>query len=788
MNNKNAMYDKRRSGVKCIVKSCRRSYRNGSPVKMFRFPKKESLRRQWIEKCGLPRDFKMRAVICDSHFEKESIGKRFLKSNVVPTLNLFDPSDANIVISKKLGGITICKDDDTIEDISICRSFVDTPPDVECRACLTSSVALVDIFDDQRQPSLADMLNECVTSIAVQRNDELPQKMCLSCICDLQTAFDFQRRCKESHQVLSEKLNKIKMESTINMEMPEEDVDIVRLRMEIDELLSSGDKLPEDQMEFMPEDERKANSPISIFSSRDVNTAPAYNSNQRQSSRLLDDTNLNNSEVTVRSELIEIESWELAEQDNELGCSKVVKDKEDSIKEQQTECTVERHETGNPLAVDEPGRNTKKMNKYSCPQCRKACTCKSALKLHLRSHTDERPYKCPHCPKAYKQFTGLLSHIYTHGGKTAFKCHYCRRYFLEKAKLDEHVRYHIGYRAYKCPHCPKICTAFVYLKKHIRTHYGENSEVCNPIVVNKPRIETKNGKFICPHCPKAYTLKSSLRNHISKHSDKRSFKCPHCPKKYKMSWNLRIHILSHEGKTALKCPHCRKYFLEKAKLDEHTRYHIGHRAYKCPHCPKIYTHPSFFKDHIASHPADNKAVNVQSERNENSELAEQDNEIGCTKAAKGKEDNIREQQTERSSKSSEECNVERNSPAVHGSEIAAKEKQFKCAQCPKAYKNKSSLKIHMRTHLDEPPLQCPHCPKTFKKSANLRTHIFTHAGETPLKCLYCRKYFLEKAEHDEHARFHVGPRAYKCPHCPKVCHRRNLRKHIMTHTKKNVEE
>lgn len=113
------MYDKRRSGVKCIVRSCRRSYRNGSPVKMFRFPKKESLRRQWIEKCGLPRDFKMRAVICDSHFEKKSIGKRFLKSNVVPTLNLFDPSDANIVISKKLGGITICKDDDTIEDISV---------------------------------------------------------------------------------------------------------------------------------------------------------------------------------------------------------------------------------------------------------------------------------------------------------------------------------------------------------------------------------------------------------------------------------------------------------------------------------------------------------------------------------------------------------------------------------------------------------------------------------------------------------------------------------------------
>ncbi|KRF85666.1 uncharacterized protein Dvir_GJ25864 [Drosophila virilis] len=688
-----------------------------------------------------------------------SIGKRFLKSNVVPTLNLFDPSEANIVTSEELGGITICKDDDTLEDISICRSFVDATPNGEvCRACMTSSVALVDIFDDQRQPSLADMLNECVTSIAVKRNDELPQKMCLSCFCDLQTAFDFQHRFKESHQVLNKKLNEIKVESAIDIEMPEEDMDIARLRMEIDELSSSGDKLSEDQMEFMPEDECKPNTPISTFSSRNVKTT----------------------------------------RDNEIGCSKNVKDKEDNIKDLQTErssknyeeCTVERHETCNPLAVDEPGIDTKKMNRYSCPQCRKACTCKSTLKLHLRSHTDERPYKCPHCPKAYKQFTGLLSHIYTHGGKTAFKCPYCRKYFLEKAKLDEHARYHIGYRAYKCPHCPKICTAFVYLEKHIRTHYGENSEVCNPTVVNKPRIETKNGKFICPHCPKAYTLKSSLRNHLCTHSDKRLFKCPHCPKKYKMSWNLRIHILTHEGKTALKCPHCRKYFLEKAKLDEHTRYHIGHRAYKCPHCSKIYTHPSFFKDHIATHPTDNSEVNVQSEsvEVENSELAEQDNEVGCSKAAKDKANNIKKQQIKLSSKRSKECNVERKSLAVHESEIDAKKKQFECSQCPKTYKNKSSLKMHMRTHSDEPPLQCPHCPKTFKKSANLRTHIFTHAGETPLKCLYCRKYFLEKAEHDEHARFHVGPRAYKCPHCPRVCHRRNLGKHINTHTKKCVEE
>ncbi|KRG03525.1 uncharacterized protein Dmoj_GI26632 [Drosophila mojavensis] len=65
-----------------------------------------------------------------------------------------------------------------------------------CRTCMTNSVALVDIFTDQREPSLAAMLCECVASIKINLNDELPQKMCLSCICDIQTAFAFKRRLK----------------------------------------------------------------------------------------------------------------------------------------------------------------------------------------------------------------------------------------------------------------------------------------------------------------------------------------------------------------------------------------------------------------------------------------------------------------------------------------------------------------------------------------------------------------------------------------------------------------
>nr|XP_032294285.1 zinc finger protein 62 homolog isoform X2 [Drosophila virilis] len=632
------------------------------------------------------------------------------------------------------------------------------------------------------------------------------------------------------------------MESAIKMEIPEEEIDKVRLGMDINEL-------PPDQMEYMPEDECKANTPTSIFSSRDANSLPAYSSNQRQSSHLLDNTNPINSELCVRSELLEIENWELAEQDREIGRSKEVKDSFKNIKEKHTEPSLKSHKECS-AAANEPKIDAKK-TKFICPQCPKAYKNKSTLKLHIRTHTCERPFQCPHCPKAFKQFMHLRNHISNHEGKAAFKCPHCRKYFIEKAKYDEHTRFHIGYRAYKCLHCPKIYTTISMFKEHILTHPANNSEVnvqservdiensklagqdneigCSnevkdeednieeeqpelslksyeectvehnevvqPTAVNEPRKDAEKKQFICPQCQKVYKNTSSLNVHIRKHSSERPFQCPHCPKSFKIFGILRSHISTHKGKTAFKCPHCRKFFLEKAKYDEHTRYHIGHRAYKCLHCPKIFTTISFFKEHTLTHHAYNNDVNVQSEllETENSELAEQDNEIGCSNEGNDTEVTIKEEQTELSSNSYEECTVERyeiGAPlAADESRMDAENKQFICPQCQKAFTTKLILTSHLRTtHSDERPFPCPHCPKTFKTFWILRSHISTHKGKTAYKCPHCRKYFLEKAKYDEHTRYHVGHKAYKCLHCPKILATiSSFKAHISIHPAYNSE-
>ncbi|EDV99118.1 zinc finger protein 691 [Drosophila grimshawi] len=375
-----------------------------------------------------------------------------------------------------------------------------------CRACMTSTVALLNIFADQQHPSLADMLNECV-ACAIKLEDELPKKICLACICDVKAAFEFKRRCEKSHQVLSSQLRKGEMK----LEAPEEDIH--------------------------PEPEHLINE-----------ECDTEKSSKRDELSHIPDSEPRQKEADVQSELLITENWELAESDIDLGCVKVEHD-EDIINEQQKESSA----TAPPKELSTIASDAKK-SQFLCPHCAKSFTQSSHLNAHIRTHTGERPYKCPHCPKAFSQasnlrkhicihsgerpfkcphctraftrHTDLQYHISTHPGKQVYKCTHCTRYFIEQSELDEHMRYHNGERTYKCTDCSREFSSAWQLQRHIRTHTGEHP-------------------FKCPHCPKNCIDKGDLGRHIRSHTGERPYKCPHCPKAFTRAAYLKSHISTH---------------------------------------------------------------------------------------------------------------------------------------------------------------------------------------------------------------------------------------------------
>eukprot|EP00063_Salmo_salar_P065721 XP_014040556.1 PREDICTED: zinc finger protein 883-like isoform X2 [Salmo salar] len=186
----------------------------------------------------------------------------------------------------------------------------------------------------------------------------------------------------------------------------------------------------------------------------------------------------------------------------------------------------------NNVGSSEHDGAVKKQVLHPCAYCGKKLSTKTRLKIHLKTHTGEKPHVCPDCGKSFAFSPSLTKHQKLshseHGGVKRHECSVCGKVFNQPGALRSHQRTHTGEKPHLCSDCGKSFCFRSSLKRHQVLHAGDRAHVGLRTVCGKgfrdsgylkkhQSIHSGEKPHLCSNCGKTFTSFLSLTNHSKSH-------------------------------------------------------------------------------------------------------------------------------------------------------------------------------------------------------------------------------------------------------------------------------
>ncbi|XP_066443833.1 zinc finger protein 391-like [Eleutherodactylus coqui] len=153
--------------------------------------------------------------------------------------------------------------------------------------------------------------------------------------------------------------------------------------------------------------------------------------------------------------------------------------------------------TGEAYGRHEP-MHTLSVKLFPCTECGKYYRHNTALVIHRRTHTGEKPYCCSECGRCFNARSSLVTHGKIHSGKKVYSCSECGKGFSKTDDLFNHQLMHYRERSYTCGDCGKCFKVESDLVAHRNIHPVEEL-------------------FLCSVCGKDFTQYSKLLRHQRTH-------------------------------------------------------------------------------------------------------------------------------------------------------------------------------------------------------------------------------------------------------------------------------
>ncbi|KAG6452517.1 hypothetical protein O3G_MSEX007681 [Manduca sexta] len=195
---------------------------------------------------------------------------------------------------------------------------------------------------------------------------------------------------------------------------------------------------------------------------------------------------------------------------------------------------------------DQP-ENLSMRGNTTCSICYKTFACNSALEIHYRSHTKERPFKCTICDRGFSTKGNMKQHMLTHkirdmppgfdkgpGGPTGTSMDDARDPSPDRRSSPDKVDLKRSPPVHPPPmtHAPPIDMPSLPKRPSV------------PSGPTHPPPPTSS-KHLCGVCRKNFSSSSALQIHMRTHTGDKPFRCAVCQKAFTTKGNLKVHMGTH---------------------------------------------------------------------------------------------------------------------------------------------------------------------------------------------------------------------------------------------------